>query len=324
MTKLWLSASEAHSESLEDIEYRRTHKHEAVTFGVPEIDEVFYPAMKGELVCLIARPGHAKTGVMVAMYRRRSQVIQENGLKKFTVYVTAEDSIPQLNNFIIAANTNISTTKMVRGDITDDEFEKIKRTVALALAPDPYSFFIGYSEKNRTDQPKLTPEAIINAVLEIERETGLKPDSVYVDYLQLLASSRWRDSKTVTVDQNLKELKEGTHVTGCPWFLGIQARREVDNYDPPIPTESDGQWTSGIEQYSQRLISLVRPRKVKREGDWFGEYRVRGIEQLYVALWKQKLGEPNRCFMVSYNPMYNILDSLDETMAIPDGEDPIF
>jgi replicative DNA helicase len=324
MSKLWLTSSEANQASLEDIEYRRQNKHLAVTIGVPEIDEVFYPAMKGELVCLIARPGHAKTGVMVAMYRKRAEIIRANNLDRFTVYVTAEDVVEQLNNFIIAANTGISATKMAKGDVTDDEFARIKHTVAVSLGPNPYSFFIGYSEKNRKDQPKLTVENITGAIMDIERETGLKPDSVYVDYLQLLSDSKWRESKTVTTEQNLKECKEGTRVTGCPWFLGVQARREVDNYDPPIPTESDGQWTSGIEQYSQRLISLVRPRKVKREGDWFGEYKVRGINQLLFVIWKQKLGEPNRQFMIQYDPRYNILDSLDESMAVPDDEEPIF
>lgn len=317
MSRLAHTAAVANKLSLEDIEHRRKNKDLALTFGIPEVDEVFTPAYGGDLISILARPGHAKTGTMVAWFRRRARVLKQRELDRFVAYVTAEDSIAQLNNFILAANTRISTTNMARGEITDDQFDRIKHAATLVTGADPHTYFLGYSDHNRRDRLPLTITNVIEELLLVEQDTGMKCDAVFVDYLQLMAGNS-NQPRTVAVSDTLAECKEGTLALGAPWVVGVQARREVDLRDPPIPTESDGQWTSAIEQFSQRVISLVRPRKVRKEGEYFDDVLVRGINQLLMVIWKQKLGEPNKKFWLKYDPIFNELDKLEARMAVPD------
>jgi hypothetical protein len=93
--------------------------------------------------------------------------------------------------------------------------------------------------------------------------------------------------------------------------VGVQAKREVDERKIQIPEMADAQWTSNIEQSSDRVISLVRPRRYAQEGAKFGSLTVQGHNQLLVTILKQKLGEGNFYKCLSFNPMYNRLDEAE-------------
>jgi hypothetical protein len=93
--------------------------------------------------------------------------------------------------------------------------------------------------------------------------------------------------------------------------VGVQAKREVDKYDPPIPGMDDGQWTSGIEQQSDGMISVVRPSHYKAQSESFDEVIVRGHRQMVVTVLKRKLGPENFNDWVEFAPEYNRLDEAE-------------
>ena len=72
-----------------------------------------------------------------------------------------------------------------------------------------------------------------------------------------------------------------------------------------------GQWTSNIEQSSDRVLSLVRPRRYVQDGEIWNDVLVKGHNQMLVTVLKQKLVEANFGKWVNYNPMYNKLDELE-------------
>jgi len=114
------------------------------------------------------------------------------------------------------------------------------------------------------------------------------------------------------MDDNLNKMKDLGLEFACPVACGVQAKREVDKYNPQIPEMGDGQWTSAIEQVSDRVFASVRPIKcVKKEGDMFGKTVVTGRNQCLLVLWKQKLEDCPFFWWLTFDPQYNRLNEAD-------------
>jgi replicative DNA helicase len=291
------------------LEERRANKGLGVTVGLSSLDKVMYPAFPGELISIIARPGHGKTGFMMRWARSRAEFIKAQKIEnRVVVYITLEQSIEELNAFNIAADKRISVTKMAQGEITDAEWtDCLKHAVNTRFFP---LHNIGYSSMTDQKQIRIDMDAIEGAIKIITEKD--KIDVVFVDYLQRIPYNARAESKTVGVSENLDALKTMAQQTAkAPVVVGVQARREVDEHSPQIPEIDDGQWTSNIEQSSDRVLSLVRPINYEVEGEMFGKMKVEGRNQLLISLLKQKLGPANIPVWAFFQPEYNKLDNLE-------------
>jgi len=292
---------------------KRTNKDEVIPVGIKSLDKDFLPLSRGELVSIIARPGNGKTGFMMRWARDRAQWLEERNIQnRVVVYATWEQSIEELYAFNIAADSRLSITNMAKGEITDGEWETILNSGAKRITMPLW--FIGHSLKRRKKRPNLTVTALANALLEIEQWNDDKTnvDILFIDYLQRVKFDGKVESKTIGTSDVLDRLKDCALAMGCPVVVGVQAVREVDKRDVQIPTLDDGQWTSNIEQTSDRVISLVRPQKYRQESETFGETVVRGECQMLVSVLKQKLAKDNWAKWVYFDPAYNKLDELEE------------
>jgi replicative DNA helicase len=309
------------------LEYRRTHKDAGIPIGLNSLDvpdtknQAFLPALPGELITIIGRPGNGKTGFMMRWARYRAKWLKDNGYDdRVVVYATYEQSIEELHAFHVAAEareagSSVDVTKMARGEISDQEWDAIMRAGAKRV--ELPLWFIGHSLARRKKRPNLTTSALMAGLDGIERwydkdRKELQIDMVFVDYLQRIKSEGRTESKTIAVSDNLDRCKDGALTYGCPWIVGVQASRDVDSRTPlPIPQMDDGQWTSNIEQASDGIISVVRPRKYKKDGDMFGSVIVEGHCQMLVSVLKRKLGPDNFAKWVYFSPEYNKLDELE-------------
>jgi replicative DNA helicase len=157
----------------------------------------------------------------------------------------------------------------------------------------------------------------MGGALELARDsTQKKIDIVFVDYLQRMPVKGGPDSKSVGVSDNLDGLKTIALRLRCPVVVGVQARREVDETTTHVPDLDDGQWTSNIEQTSDRVISLMRPAKYWSEGEATdkleslrGKRVTKNMMLIYVA--KQKLAKDNFSYLAFFDPEYNKLDELE-------------
>lgn len=309
------------------LRYRRDNSGNGVPFGLKALDkpipgdkeEIRYvPLMRGEVECVIARPGHGKTGTMVARARRRAQYLKEHGLDKTraVVYITMEQSVEELNAFNIAADRRLSITKMAMGEISDAEWKAcLEEGINRRYVP---IWNIGYSSTTTAKQIRIDLDGIAGALRLIQDQHKKEIDLVFVDYLQRMPFDR-AESKTIGVSDNLDGLKTmALQVFKAPFVVGAQATRDVDSRgkpgtgtDLPIPGMDDGQWTSNIEQTSDHVISLVRPRKYRQEGQEFGSVTVKGHAQMLVSVLKQKMGASNFARWIYYDPIYNKLDELE-------------
>ena len=274
------------------------------------IDKNFIPAMPGELVFVLGRPGNGKTGFMMRWARERAKQLKEAGQdKRVVVYATFEQSIEEMHAFNVAAEERLSITDMARGEITPAAWKRVLSAgVKRLILP---LWFIGHSHERQGKRPRITIQTLETALDAIRQENGQEIDFVCVDYLQRIPPERARDSKTVEVADNVDRLKDLALEVGSPFVVGVQARREVDDREPPIPMMDDGQWSSNIEQAADKIFSLVRPRKYRDEGEMFNKMRVEGHCQMLVSLLKQKLGEDNLSHWVYFDPIYNKLDEME-------------
>lgn len=283
---------------------------------IPSMDNRFIPAMPTELIAVLGRPGSGKTSFMARWARSRARHLKKLGLdNRVVVYVSFEQTVEEMNAFNIAADINMSITSMARGEISDEQWSAILKSSAKRI--DLPLWFIGHSIARRKKRPSITVDALGRGLDVIEKwgDDGLVIDSVFADYLQRFPVTgrieNRQDSKTVALGEIYNRLKDGALAFACPFIVGIQAKREVDERKNPIPESQDGQWTSDIEQASDKMLSVVRPRKYRREGETFAGYTVRGRNQMLVTCLKQKLGDSNFAKMVGFDPVYNRLDQLE-------------
>lgn len=308
------------------LDYRRKNKGNGIPIGLDILDKPdkdgnrFLPALPGELITVIGRPGNGKTGFMMAWARKRAKWLKENGFdNRVVIYVTYEQSIEELHAFHVAAEareagSTISVTNMAAGEISDSEWHEIMkagaRRVELPL------WFIGHSLERRKKRPVLTIKALEQALDEVERwsdgvHKDMQIDMVFLDYLQRVPFGERVESKTVGTSEVLNHCKDAALSFACPFVVGVQASRDVDSYKIPIPTMSDGQWTSNIEQASDGVLAVVRPRKYRDEGEMFGTMLVKGHCQMLISVLKRKLGPDNFSKWVYFAPEFNKLDELE-------------
>lgn len=294
------------------LDERKKNKFHGLPLGIKKIDADFIPALPGELITIIGRPGNGKTGFMMRWARWRADEIRKAGeLNRVVVYITLEQSIEELNAFDIAADTGISVEIMARGTMTDDDREAVNMAANQRYKKPLY--LIGHSMERRKKRPTLNIDTIALALAQIEsmHDESMAIDAVFVDYLQRIPTPPGSESKTIGLDEVLNRLKDGCLAFGCPFVVGVQAKREVDSYKNQIPEMSDGQWTSGIEQVSDKSFSVCRPRKYRNEGEDFAGIIVQGHNQMIVKLLKQKMGAANIEYNVMFDPRYNRLDEAE-------------
>lgn len=294
------------------------NKGNGITLGIPELDADFYPLMMTELMSIIARPGNGKTGLMVYMARRRAKELRERNVTDRAIpYITLEQSIEELNAFNLAAESepHISITRMIRGELKKTEWESIHRAAVQRQFMPLWN--IGYSVMAGKKQIPVDLDAIDGALNIVAQEKKL--DIIFIDYLQRIpVDGNTESSKAVAVSNNLDGLKNLALKYKCPVVVGVQAKREVDQTADKIPTFADGQWTSNVEQSSDRILTLMRPAKYFEEGEevpgQIGK-RVRGRNQLIVSIEKQKLGGVGISTWIKFDPEYNVFDRMEEDKA---------
>jgi replicative DNA helicase len=306
------------------IDWRQENAGGGMPLYIPEMEydveknKGFVPVLPGELISIIGRPGNGKTGFMFCWARTRAAWLREQAMagnkdaaNSVVVYVTLEQTVEELRLFNVAAEEMMNVSKIANGKMEKEEWDHVK-TGLRKLHPLPL-WFAGRSMSRRKNRVQLTPENIHLSLMDVEKWSGdeLKQsiDSVFIDYLQ-----KFRPNGADFVQyygNTISYLKDlaGDYMTRV--ILGVQAKREVDDRKPPIPQMDDGQWSSTIEQFSDGVISVVRPSHYMNDKDSFGDMVVEGRYQMLVKVLKRKMGPENFQKWVKFQPEYNKLDALE-------------
>lgn len=301
------------------IEWRKSNEGGGMPLYIPSLefdpakDNGFLPVMPGELISVIARPGHWKTGFNLRWARERARYLKqqadagnETAAKSVVVYVTLEQKVEELRLFQVAAENRISMSEVASGRIAD--YAPV--TNGLRQLYDTPLWFVGRSMDRRKYKAQMDEKSVYAALDEIEKwqddtQTQII-DSVFIDYLQ-----KFRPTGSFV------EYYSGLMNTLANWsgdfmtriVVGVQAKREVDQRSVQIPLMDDGQWSSTIEQFSDGVISLVRP--CLYPAKTFDGVEVVGNKQLLVSCLKRKLGPANFNGWVEVDPKYNSLNEVE-------------
>lgn len=215
------------------------------------LDKHIIPLHPGDVMAVVARPGHGKTSFMAYMTRRVAQQIGDTD--KVAVYVTWEQSVEEIEAYFQSAG-HYSSTDMAWGRVPMQDI----KTRAVKRAGLPIWIFGESKRHEGVKRPLMTIDYVYAAIESMQEDYGKRPALLCLDYVQIMPVNKSQD-KTAQVDEAIRQAKELAIRIGLPVIIGVQARRQVDDYRNPIPTMADAQWSSSIEQVADKQVALWRP-----------------------------------------------------------------
>jgi len=322
---LVFTAVEASNATVDYVDYQRSNDGQGMPLYIngldydPETEKGFLPVLPGELITVLGRPGNGKSSFMMRWARMRAGHLKILGVEnKIVVYMTAEQLVEELRLFHVAAELRISITEMASGKLGDGDWKRVREHLAGPHMMTTPLWFIGKSRERRKTKTEITEETLRAAMSDIEQWQGNQVvqeiDSIFIDYVQRFRprSSAWVEFYGDLMNglKNLAEDFNTRMVAGC------QAKREVDQRQVPIPMMDDGQWTSTVEQFSDGVLSVVRPSHYvvpdAKLPAPFGKkdsplMYVKDHHDMIISALKRKKGPANFKKFVKFEPEYNYL-----------------
>lgn len=232
----------------------RARSDPGIPFGIPAIDKVVIPMKPGELISIIARPGHGKTSLMAYLARAEAKRLQATGdNSQVVVYVTWEQSAEELET-MFQASKDYSVSDIAWGRAN---LEAMKRHAVKRAAMPIWVIGHGIGRAGQK-MPRMTVDVVLGAIETMKADYGVTPRLMLFDYMQLVPVARARDRIQQVTEAPIR-IKELALRIGAPAVVGVQASREVDRRDEKIPRMDDAQWSSAIEQTSDKVFGLWRP-----------------------------------------------------------------
>ena len=102
---------------LEFIEYHRDVMSIAgIDFGIKKIDEAMIPMKPGDVIGVIARPGHGKSTFMAYLTRKVARDLLNQGREnEVAVYISYEQSIEEIESYFQLPEDDYNLTDISRG-----------------------------------------------------------------------------------------------------------------------------------------------------------------------------------------------------------------
>jgi len=230
------------------------HKREGslsgVTTGLTDMDKLLGGLHHSDLVILAGRPSMGKTALATniafnAAYTHHRSKGEEGAVVGF---FSLEMSSDQLASRILSEQVEISSDRMRKGELGNDEFTRL---VAASQTLHVIPVYID-------DTPALTVSALRTRARRLQRLHGL--GMIVVDYLQLIsgsakASSDGRVQEVSEITRGLKTLAKELNV---PVLALSQLSRAVESREPPRPQLSDLRESGSIEQDADVVMFIYR------------------------------------------------------------------
>ncbi|MAZ01923.1 MAG: replicative DNA helicase, partial [Sneathiella sp.] len=239
-------------ETLKSIEeaFQRDGNLVGATTGLKDMDAKLGGLHKSDLLILAGRPSMGKTSLATNIAYNAAKAHHESGGKEGAVvgFFSLEMSAEQLVGRILAEATEISSEKLRRGDLTDDEFANklVPQSALISELP----LFID-------DTPALSIAALRTRARRLKRSHGL--GLIVVDYLQLMkGSGRRQDNRVQEISEVTQGLKAVAKELDIPVIALSQLSRQVENRDDKRPQLSDLRESGSIEQDADVVMFVYR------------------------------------------------------------------
>ena len=218
--------------------------------GLKDIDQILGGLHPSDLLILAGRPSMGKTALATNMaYNAAYSHHQSGGAEGAVVgFFSLEMSAEQLAARIISEQTNISSDKMRKGELSNADFDRL---VPASQALHQIPMYID-------DTPALTVSALRTRARRLKRQQGL--GLIVVDYLQLIASSgsSRNDGRVQEVSEITRGLKTLAKELEVPVLALSQLSRAVEQRDNKRPQLADLRESGSIEQDSDVVMFIFR------------------------------------------------------------------
>ena len=245
-----------------------------VTTGMRDLDQMLGGLHNSDLLILAGRPSMGKTALVTNIAYNAAYSYHKSGGEEGAVvgFFSLEMSSEQLAARILSEQVEISSNKMRKGELANDEFTRL---VVASQELHRIPMFID-------DTPALTVSALRTRARRLKRQHNL--GLIVVDYLQLISPPAGKsDGRVNEVSEITRGLKTLAKELNVPVIALSQLSRAVESRDPPRPQLSDLRESGSIEQDADVVMFIYRP-------EYYHERRRPDPDNLdKLAEWEEKL-----------------------------------
>ncbi len=237
--------------------HKRQGQLSGVTTGLRDLDARLGGLHKSDLLILAGRPSMGKTALATNIAFNAAKAYREERAEDGTVKVvdgavvgifSLEMSAEQLANRILAEQARISSDRIRKGELSNEEFSRL---VTASQEINRLPIYID-------DTPALTVSALRTRARRLKRQHGL--GLIVIDYVQLMspnpgAKDRGRVQEVSEITRGLKTLGKELDV---PVLALSQLSRAVEQREDKRPQLSDLRESGSIEQDSDVVAFIFR------------------------------------------------------------------
>ncbi len=236
--------------------YQRDGHLSGISTGITALDLRMGGLQQSDLIILAGRPGMGKTSLatniaynIAAAYEADPQpdgtIKAKNG--GIVGFYSLEMSSEQLATRIISEQTEVSSSKIRRGEITEPDFEKL---VACSQMMQKIPLYI--DQTGGISIAQLAARA-----RRLKRQRGL--DLLVIDYVQLMTGSkRAGDNRVQEITEITTGLKALAKELNVPVIALSQLSRQVESREDKRPQLSDLRESGSIEQDADVVLFVFR------------------------------------------------------------------
>jgi replicative DNA helicase len=309
--------------------YQRESRLSGLASGLRDLDKYMGGLQKSDLIVIAGRPGMGKTALATNIAFNIAHSFQPQVNADGTVeaidggrvgFFSLEMSAEQLATRIISEQTEIPSSTIRRGQITDADFDKI---AGFSRIMQDLPLYI--DETGGISIAQLAARA-----RRLKRQRGL--DLLVIDYIQLLQGSTRRSSENrvqeiTEITTRLKALAKELNV---PILALSQLSRQVESREDKRPQLSDLRESGSIEQDADVVLFVYRdayylkngePRdqNSSEHGEWQAKYE-KVKYQAEVIIGKQRHG-PTGTVPLHFNGQFTRFGDSIDSGALPDRFD---
>ena len=298
-----------------------------VSTGLHELDRKLGGLHASDLVILAGRPAMGKTSLATniafnAARAYREEEDAERGAHRVdgavVGFFSLEMSAEQLATRILSESSGVSSEKIRRGEISNEEYDKV------FLASQELETLPLYID----DTPALTVSALRTRARRLQRLHGLH--LIVVDYLQLLrpsANSR-PDNRVQEISDITRGLKTLAKELNVPVLALSQLSRAVEQREDKRPHLADLRESGSIEQDADVVMFVYREEYYERNREpdpgteehlkWQDKMaRIHNVAEIIIG--KQRHG-PVGTAKLFFNQTITKFEDLIEDERLPDAE----
>ena len=227
-----------------------------VPTGLTALDDRLGGLHKSDLIIIAGRPSMGKTalGTTIAFnvaksFKEENDEFNEKKLidgGKVAIF-SLEMSAEQLATRILSSQTNISSDRMRRSELNDNDFKNI---VSGIKEIEGVNLFID-------DNPLLTIPALRTRARRLYRQHNI--NLIIIDYLQLMSgSNNVKDGRVQEISEITRGLKAIAKELNIPIIALSQLSRQVEQREDKRPQLSDLRESGSIEQDADVVMFVYR------------------------------------------------------------------